>query len=66
MGGRPPIDAELVRALVARQFPTFASSTVEYLDEGWDKIVFEVGASWLFRFPKPCRYWEKSNTKRSV
>jgi aminoglycoside phosphotransferase (APT) family kinase protein len=47
-----PIDSHIVHAVVARQFPTFASSTVEYLDEGWDNIVFQVGSSWLFRFPK--------------
>ena len=26
--------------------------TVEFLDEGWDFRVFEVGGKWVFRFPK--------------
>jgi aminoglycoside phosphotransferase (APT) family kinase protein len=33
-------------------FPQFRGRCVAFLAEGWDFQVFEVGAEWLFRFPK--------------
>jgi len=46
------LTAESASAIIASTFPEFRGARVELLDEGWDFRVFEVDASWLFRFPK--------------
>ncbi len=45
------LSAETVRAIVQQQFPALAVERVEYLDEGWDNVVYEADG-WLLRFPK--------------
>jgi aminoglycoside phosphotransferase (APT) family kinase protein len=52
---RHPLDAARVEALVAAQFPDLGRARAEYLDEGWDSVVYVVHAAdgpWIFRFPK--------------
>jgi aminoglycoside phosphotransferase (APT) family kinase protein len=46
------LTAESASAIIASTFPEFRGARVELLDEGWDFRIFEVDASWLFRFPK--------------
>ena len=38
--------------LIASTFPRLRGMAVEFLDEGWDFRVFEVGGELVFRFPK--------------
>ena len=54
---RPVIDAELVRRLVADQFPQWASlpvTPVEY--DGWDNRTFHLGDSMSVRLPSAAGY----------
>lgn len=46
------LDAVQAAALIAEQFPEFASARAELLGEGWDGVVFLVDGEWAFRFPK--------------
>jgi aminoglycoside phosphotransferase (APT) family kinase protein len=46
------IDAVLVRALVAEQFPELGASSARLLGEGWDNSVWVVEEAWAFRFPR--------------
>lgn len=46
------LDADLVRQLLAAQFPNFIARSVEYLHEGRDNAAFLVNGQWIFRFPK--------------
>lgn len=43
---------EMAKAAITASFPQFRNARVEMLDQGYDFRVFEVGARWLFRFPK--------------
>jgi aminoglycoside phosphotransferase (APT) family kinase protein len=45
------LDASLVRAVLAEQFPELAGS-MRLLGEGWDNAVWLVEESWAFRFPR--------------
>lgn len=46
------IDDELVRALLAEQFPQLDASSARHLGEGWDNSVWVVEERWAFRFPR--------------
>ncbi len=46
------LSSESASAIIASTFPEFRGARVELLGEGRDFRVFEVDASWLFRFPK--------------
>ena len=43
---------ESAREIITSTYPEFGGARVKLLGEGWDFRVFEVNASWLFRFPK--------------
>jgi aminoglycoside phosphotransferase (APT) family kinase protein len=45
-------NSESVGRIIASTFPRLHGMPVEFLDEGWDFRVFEVGGKWVFRFPK--------------
>lgn len=49
---RELLNAESAKSMIVNSFPEFRGVGVELLDEGWDFRVFEVGETWLFRFPK--------------
>jgi aminoglycoside phosphotransferase (APT) family kinase protein len=49
---RGVLTAERAQALISTAFPQFRDRRAVFLAEGWDFQVFEVGAGWLFRFPK--------------
>lgn len=38
--------------IIGSAFPPLRGMPVEFLDEGWDFRVFELGGEWMFRFPK--------------
>ena len=44
--------AERANAIIVAAFPQFRGMEVVSLDEGYDFRIFEVEATWLFRFPK--------------
>lgn len=46
------VDEELVRRLVAGQFPELELRSLRLLDEGWDNAVWVVDERWAFRFPR--------------
>ena len=46
------VDATLVRAVLAEQFPALDASSARLLDEGWDNAVWLVEETWAFRFPR--------------
>lgn len=46
------IDAALAGAVIQEQFPDLQPNHVRWLGEGYDSVAFEVGNSWVFRFPK--------------
>ena len=46
------VDEELVRALLAEQFPKLDASSARLLGEGWDNSVWVVEEQWAFRFPR--------------
>jgi aminoglycoside phosphotransferase (APT) family kinase protein len=60
------LTAESVRAIITSTFPEFHGQRVELLDEGWDFRVFEVDATWLFRFPKRETSVAKLNMERKL
>ncbi len=60
------LTAESVRAIINSTFPEFCAPRVELLDEGWDFRVFEVNATWLFRFPKREASVAKLNMERKL
>ncbi|HVG62452.1 MAG TPA: phosphotransferase [Hyalangium sp.] len=45
------VSEELVRGLLARQFPELPVHSLEPLGTGWDNTVFLVNRTWVFRFP---------------
>jgi aminoglycoside phosphotransferase (APT) family kinase protein len=45
-------NSESVERIINSAFPRMRGMPVEFLDEGWDFRVFEVGGEWVFRFPK--------------
>jgi len=45
-------NSESVGRILNSAFPRLGGMPVEFLDEGWDFRVFEVGGEWVFRFPK--------------
>lgn len=55
-GPKPPadvfIDADLVRELVAEQFPDLYVSAVSFADDGWDNAVFRLGRELAVRLPR--------------
>ena len=55
-----------VRAIIIAAFREFRGARVELLDEGWDFRVFEVDATWLFRFPKREASVAKLNMERKL
>lgn len=46
------VDIAVASAAIAQQFPSLASRPVTWLGEGWDNVVFSVGADIIFRFPR--------------
>jgi aminoglycoside phosphotransferase (APT) family kinase protein len=46
------LDAEVVSAVVAAQFPELAEAPVRRFGAGWDNELYSVGADWIFRLPK--------------
>jgi len=46
------VEEELVRRLVAGQFPELELRSLRLLDEGWDNAVWVVDERWAFRFPR--------------
>lgn len=46
------VDEQLVRALLAEQFPELDGDFVRRLAEGWDYSVWVVEERWAFRFPR--------------
>ncbi|GDY13514.1 hypothetical protein LBMAG53_23920 [Planctomycetota bacterium] len=46
------LDADIVRSVLAAQFPQLPVATVAYVSEGWDSQAFLVNDHWIFRFPK--------------
>jgi aminoglycoside phosphotransferase (APT) family kinase protein len=46
------VGEDLVRALVAEQFPELDASSARLLGEGWDNAVWIVEERWAFRFPR--------------
>ena len=46
------IGEELVRALLAEQFPELDAGSARFLGEGWDNSVWLVEEQWAFRFPR--------------
>jgi aminoglycoside phosphotransferase (APT) family kinase protein len=46
------VDASLVRALLAEQFPELDPRSARLLGEGWDNAVWLVEEQWAFRFPR--------------
>ena len=49
---RGALTTEQAQALISTAFPRFRGRRAVFLAEGWDFQVFEVGAEWIFRFPK--------------
>lgn len=47
-----PSSSESTGRIIASAFPGLRGMAVEFLDEGWDFRVFEVGEKWIFRFSK--------------
>ena len=47
-----PSNSGSARRIIEAAFPPLRGMPVEFLDEGWDFRVFEVGGKWVFRFPK--------------
>jgi GrpB-like predicted nucleotidyltransferase (UPF0157 family) len=46
------LDAGVVTAVLAAQFPEVAVGPVRRLGAGWDNELFAADAGWIFRFPK--------------
>jgi aminoglycoside phosphotransferase (APT) family kinase protein len=46
------VDEELVRRIVAEQFPQVEARRIRLLAEGWDNAVWVVDETWAFRFPR--------------
>jgi aminoglycoside phosphotransferase (APT) family kinase protein len=46
------VDASLVDALLAEQFPELDATSARLLGEGWDNSVWLVEETWAFRFPR--------------
>ncbi len=46
------VDAALVRALLAEQFPDLDASSARPIGEGWDNAVWAIEETWAFRFPR--------------
>jgi len=46
------IDEQLVRGLLAEQFPALDAGSARLLGEGWDNAVWLVEERWAFRFPR--------------
>ncbi len=46
------VDEQLVRALLAEQFPELDASSARLLGEGWDNSVWLVEGKWALRFPR--------------
>jgi aminoglycoside phosphotransferase (APT) family kinase protein len=46
------IDVDLVRGLLAEQFPELDAGSARPLAEGWDNAVWVVEERWAFRFPR--------------
>jgi len=54
---RPTIDADLVRRLIADQFPQWANLPVRRVDlDGWDNRTFRLGDNLLVRLPSATGY----------
>ncbi len=60
------LTSESASVIIASTFPGFRGARVELLDEGWDFRVFEVDATWLFRFPKREASVAKLNMEREL
>ena len=46
------ITLDLVRDLLAEQFPDFANLPIQYLDSGWDNAMFRPGDHYVIRLPR--------------
>jgi aminoglycoside phosphotransferase (APT) family kinase protein len=46
------VDEQLVRALLAEQFPELDGSSARFVGEGWDNSVWAVEERWAFRFTR--------------
>ena len=42
----------LVRHLLETQFPQLAHLPLQYLNEGWDNVIFQLGSAYLIRLPR--------------
>jgi aminoglycoside phosphotransferase (APT) family kinase protein len=55
----PPLDADLVRRLIAEQFPQWADLPVTRVEPGgWDNRTFRLGTDMLVRLPSAAEYAE--------
>jgi aminoglycoside phosphotransferase (APT) family kinase protein len=46
------VTPDLVRGLLASQFPSLGELDLERYGEGWDNLAYLVNREWVFRFPK--------------
>lgn len=46
------ITLDLIRDLLAEQFPDFANLPIQYLDSGWDNAMFRLGDQYVIRMPR--------------
>ena len=66
MSDRPPLEADLVRRLVADQFPQWADLTIRPVEPGgWDNRTFHLGEAMLARLPSARRYAEQAEKERA-
>lgn len=63
--GTPAITTEMVRSLVAEQFPSWAHLDVRPVDvDGWDNRSFRLGDDLLVRLPSADAYASQAGTER--
>ena len=58
------IDADLVRSLVAAQFPEWRALTVEFVPQGWDHRTFRLGDELVARLPSAAEYVPQGEKER--
>ena len=46
------INKQLVKRLIAEQHPSFSKYKLEFLDEGWDNVMFRLGEKFMVRIPR--------------
>jgi aminoglycoside phosphotransferase (APT) family kinase protein len=60
----PVIDTELVRALIAEQFPQWSDLPVEFVPQGWDHRTFRLGDALSVRLPSAVGYVPQGEKER--